>query len=65
MAKASQVKNSVKPGHGMVALPHFLSGGGETGALMRAKSWSDTLLGAPDESAILECGKQIAAGKKA
>ena len=32
----------------MMALPHFLAGGGEIGALMRAKSWSDTLLGAPE-----------------
>ena len=31
-----------------MALPHFLAGGGEIGALMRAKSWSDTLLGAPE-----------------
>ena len=28
-----------------MALPHFLAGGGEMGALMRAKSWTDTLLG--------------------
>jgi PAS domain S-box-containing protein len=31
----------------MMALPHFLAGGGEMGALMRAKSWTDTLLGPP------------------
>src|ERR1700681_908694 len=32
----------------MMAFPHFLAGGGEIGALMRAKSWSDTLLGPPE-----------------
>jgi PAS domain S-box-containing protein len=48
MPKGSQLKNSDKLGRGMTALPHFLAGGGEIGALMRAKSWSDTLLGAPE-----------------
>jgi GAF domain-containing protein len=42
------VKDSGKLGRGMMALPHFLAGGGEIGALMRAKSWSDTLLGSPE-----------------
>lgn len=48
MPKGSQLKDSGKLGRGMMALPHFLAGGGEIGALMRAKSWSDTLLGAPE-----------------
>jgi PAS domain S-box-containing protein len=48
MLKGSQLKDSGNLGHGMMALPHFLAGGGEIGALMRAKSWSDTLLGAPE-----------------
>jgi hypothetical protein len=48
MPKGSQLKDSGKLGRGMMALPHFLAGGGEIGALMRAKSWSDTLLGPPE-----------------
>jgi PAS domain S-box-containing protein len=32
----------------MTAPPHFLAGGGEMGALMRAKSWTDTPLGPPE-----------------
>ena len=51
MPKGSQLKDSGKLGRGMMALPHFLAGGGEIGALMRAKSWSDTLLGAPEDLA--------------
>src|SRR4029077_11155161 len=31
----------------MMALPHFLAGGGEMRALMRAKSWAGTPLGPP------------------
>src|SRR6266404_1360204 len=48
MPKGSQLNDSGKLGRGMMALPRFLAGGGEIGALMRAKSWSDTLLGAPE-----------------
>src|SRR6266849_10272724 len=48
MPKESQLKDSGKLGRGVMALPHFLAGGGEIGALMRAKSWSDTLLGPPE-----------------
>src|SRR5258707_10020825 len=48
MPKESQLKDSGKLGRGVMALTHFLAGGGEIGALMRAKSWSDTLLGAPE-----------------
>jgi PAS domain S-box-containing protein len=33
----------------MMAPPHFLAGGGEIGALMRAKSWTETPLGAPEK----------------
>src|SRR5258708_16161854 len=45
MPKRSQLKDSGKLGPGMTTLHHFLAGGGEMGALMRAKSWTDTLLG--------------------
>jgi hypothetical protein len=38
MPKGSQLKDSGKLGRGMMALPHFLAGGGEIGTLMRAKS---------------------------
>jgi len=48
MPTESQLKDSGKLGRGVMALTHFLAGGGEIGALMRAKSWSDTLLGQPE-----------------
>jgi hypothetical protein len=34
----------------MMAFPCFLADGGEIRALMRAKSWSDTLLGPPEST---------------
>ncbi|HKA00830.1 MAG TPA: hypothetical protein VKE70_30170, partial [Candidatus Solibacter sp.] len=40
--------DSDKLGRDGMALPHFLAGGGEMGALMRAKSWTDSLLGPPE-----------------
>jgi hypothetical protein len=48
MPEGSQLKGSDKRGRGMTAPPHFLAGGGEMGALMRAKSWTDTPLGPPE-----------------
>ena len=48
MPKRSQLNDSGKVGRGMTTLPHFLADGGEMGALMRAKSWTDTLLGPPE-----------------
>jgi PAS domain S-box-containing protein len=47
MPNGSRPKNSGNLGPDM-GLPHFLAGGGEIGALMRAKSWTDTRLGAPE-----------------
>jgi hypothetical protein len=42
------VTNSGKPGRDNLGSANFLAGGGEIGALMRAKSWDDTLLGPPE-----------------
>jgi signal transduction histidine kinase len=39
------VKHSGKPERDIIGPADFLAGGGEIGALMRAKSWADTLLG--------------------
>jgi hypothetical protein len=48
MPNGSQLKDSGNLGRGMMPLPHFLAGGGEIGALVRAKSWGDTPLGPPE-----------------
>src|SRR5262245_3683586 len=48
MPKGSQMMDADKLGRDGMALPHFLAGGGEMGALMRAKSWTDSLLGPPE-----------------
>src|SRR5262249_59806234 len=48
LPKGSQMMDSDQLGRDGMALPPFLAGGGERGALMRAKSWTDSLLGPPE-----------------
>ena len=44
----SSMADNAKLGRGISAPPDFLAGGGEMGALMRAKSWGGTPLGPPE-----------------
>jgi len=47
-AEGSSTADNAKIGRGITASPDFLAGGGEIGALMRAKLWSGTPLGPPE-----------------